>query len=1062
MAGPGRQAPEGQREPWQKTRKWCARILAGLLICFLILLAALGGAYWFLNRDPQALAKNSLEELEKATGLKCGFGTVIVNLLPLPSIAIYDLQIQGPDADLSIALALARPAPGDLIRGRFMPASLELFRPVFTARVATRLDQPDALLDLAQKIPSPPGGARKEGKPPNLPDKISLSIRNGRIRVRGEDRTGIFGRNLHADLDFSKGRHFDCKLEMARLRLFHQRKPVFALERLRVAGNMRNNIPEAAEFSTALSMPGWLQNGRLNLSLSKNGETGWKLEPDFSADFTPGQASMPIALSGSISSLDKGIVTFSGMKIQMDADSGQLDMLLKTGPELKDWQAQGSLAIQRVSLTQWLGFARNLPPGLQLSLDNISRGRMEFLLDAKSLKVPSIIASCAGATFSGSGGVDDFARPVVMLDLQAPKVNLGLALPEALAKTPDPPKFPFAPLTPMPGEPLKEGETGVNYDIRLAADSLFYGPLTLQNASLRIYPGALDKPLMLEDVLLDASAKLGGGKLSASCILGADPSLPCNISATASGISANALARQWKDFPLAKGTLSAKANVFSKGKALGVFLANLNGPINVSGTNVALPSGFKTTFTKLELGSRLKSGRLEKNGASFDGQWQVAANCDPGDIKGDANGRVQFDANGLGLNGLAASANITLRKAAEFLPPTLPLSVKGIVSGRSHEAIYTFQKLELDALGAHFSGNATFNAKKLSCAGKATVDSPDLADSLKKLGIKNPSLPGPMRKLNAQADFTVQTDKLRLEKLSASFNGLKLAGTLEATKKAVPDINFNLTANAIDLQDFQGKAPSRPGEKWNFNALRNFNATGNLRVASLTGFGLRFSNLEIPLKLNSGKLDAGPARATFCGARVESSVKAEFNQALLFTSVFSAHSFNLGEAARQRKIEGALEGEASIDANLRGKLTGPDQLIKNLNGNWKVIIKNASWQSLGKNGKLEGKPTKFNLVSASGSLGQAVLRSDNLYLRGQDMIASGKGWMNLEKNTIDSTLNVNMKNMPDFPLYIYGPVAKPTTSIGAGKLVLNAIGGFTSGVANILGGMFDGVVNIFK
>lgn len=1064
MGDQTRQAPLPEELSWPVTRKWCTRIFASLLIGFVVFLVFLGGIYWFLQRDPQALAKNSLDELERSTGLKCSFGTVIVSLMPLPSVAIYDLQVKGEKADLNVAMLVARPAISDLLKGRFIPASVSLFRPVFSCQVDERLDNFKSIRDLINRVPLSSSGPpqKASGGPPNMPDKISLAISNGRIRMRGLERTGIFGRNLHAEIDFSRGVQFSINLDMARLRLFHQRKPVFALEKLHLATQMQNNIPEVGEFSTAMFIPGWLQKGRLKLSFNKKrGEDGWLMRPEFTGNFTPGKANLPFAISGNVSGVDNRFITFSGMQFQLDADSGQFDMLLKTGSKLADFSAQGSLQLKRASLTEWLGFARNLPPGLQMALDNITRARLEFNLDSHGLSVPSIIATSTGATFTGSGGVADFAKPVVALNLQSPRVNLGLALPEALAETPDPPYFPFEPLTPMPGEPLKEGETGINYDVRLAAEKLIYGPLTLQNASLRIYPGALDKPLMLEDVLLDAKAQLGDGKIAASCILGADPALPCNIKASATGINAASLAKQWKDFPLARGILSANANVFSKGKELAAFLENLNGPVNVGGTNVLPKTGLKSSIGKLDLGCRIKSAKRENGGVSFEGNWQMGANMDLGEIKADGNGRILLDAKGLLLRNIAVNANLDFRNVAGFLPKSFPVRASGTLSGRVDEAVYTVQKLEMDAFGAHLSGNASFNASKLSCSGNAGVDAPNLAASLNQLGMKNVNLPTPMRNLKLQADFAASADRLRLDKLVANFSALKISGNLEVEKKAVPEISFQLSSEAIDLQDFHNSSPSRPGEKWNFSFMKNFNASGNLRIATLQAYGLRFGALNVPLKLNNGKLQLGPARANFCGAMVSSRANADFTRGISFSSVFSAQGFNLGEAARERKIESELSGNASIDANIRADLTGPDQLLKNMDGNWALKVSNGSWQGR-KDGRLEGKPVKFSLVSASGTLGNSILKTDNLELKSPDLQVSGKGWMNLEKNTIDSTLNVNMKNVPDFPLYIYGPVEKPKTSIGAGKMMLNAIGGFTSGIANIFGGMVEGVANIFR
>ena len=44
--------------------------------------------------------------------------------------------------------------------------------------------------------------------------------------------------------------------------------------------------------------------------------------------------------------------------------------------------------------------------------------------------MPRIAVRCAGARFTGSGGVASWVKPEVALDLRAERLNLGLAIPE--------------------------------------------------------------------------------------------------------------------------------------------------------------------------------------------------------------------------------------------------------------------------------------------------------------------------------------------------------------------------------------------------------------------------------------------------------------------------------------------------------------------------------------------------------------------------------------------------------------------------------------------------------
>ncbi len=83
-------------------------------------------------------------------------------------------------------------------------------------------------------------------------------------------------------------------------------------------------------------------------------------------------------------------------------------------------------------------------------------------------------------------------------------------------------------------------------------------------------------------------------------------------------------------------------------------------------------------------------------------------------------------------------------------------------------------------------------------------------------------------------------------------------------------------------------------------------------------------------------------------------------------------------------------------------------------------------------------------------------------MTGPGMEVSGGGWLNLGTKQIECSLNVNMKGLPDFPLRVYGPLGQTKTSIGAGKMVLNAIGGITTGFIDILGGIAEGALKIFR
>ena len=92
-------------------------------------------------------------------------------------------------------------------------------------------------------------------------------------------------------------------------------------------------------------------------------------------------------------------VRLERIRLELGEDSATLDGNLildkQRGPVLN-----GSLQAHRLSLTRWLGFARDLAPGLQMALDNITDSLLEFELDAEGLRVPYIVAHASGSRFT--------------------------------------------------------------------------------------------------------------------------------------------------------------------------------------------------------------------------------------------------------------------------------------------------------------------------------------------------------------------------------------------------------------------------------------------------------------------------------------------------------------------------------------------------------------------------------------------------------------------------------------------------------------------------------------
>ena len=221
-------------------------------------------------------------------------------------------------------------------------------------------------------------------------------------------------------------------------------------------------------------------------------------------------------------------------------------------------------------------------------------------------------------------------------------------------------------------------------------------------------------------------------------------------------------------------------------------------------------------------------------------------------------------------------------------------------------------------------------------------------------------------------------------------------------------------------------------------------------------------DLKLPLNLENGQSNCGPNTGRFYGAPLQSRAGIDFTKGLRFESSLSVTDFDLTAASRDRGGSAALGGRGSISSEVRGALTGPGQLPAALNGLWRFSVRDGSYQKRGTDGQLKGKPTRFDLASASGDIASGVVHSSDFSLQGPGLKVHGGGWIDLNKETLDCNFTVNMKNLPDFPLRLYGSLHDSKTSIGAGKLILNTIGGITSGFVDVLGGIVEGTWKLFR
>lgn len=1082
-----------------RSLRLAARVLVGILLAAVLMLA--GGVHLF-HRHSQALTAHVLEAFSAATGLKAEAASVDIVLLPIPTVSLGDVRIHGEGFQLGVAYVSLRPDLWKLLQGDLQPAHVQLLRP-----------------DLAGRIPldtlTVPPGQRSGGalSLPGLPDSLRLEIQQGQIDATARDGSRLQLANLHCRLATGHGGRLSGRASWSLLSLAAAERPIFALRSVHLDGDVHLFSPlrEGANLRVRgqLEYGDWLR--RLSADLHWQGQKDtWELAGSLNGSLMQSGCAIPFALDGTARRSRPGQdnVELAGLRFALAADSGQLDGLLALGapdgPSLS-----GQLSMNRLSLTQWLGFARDLVPGLRLALDNITHVSAEFQLDATGLRVPSISAHCSGSRFVGSGGVPSWRKPVVTLELMAQQVNLGLAIPEAVGKSPSAPFFAHAPLTsfdPRPGnwdlrsQKAREEDDGASatddlgYDIRLSSLHIVYGPLHLQNARVRISPGKAAANGK-ERALLDVRADLYGGRATAQATIGGGgDATEFDIAARLSALQASALAEDLPALPLRGGRLQAQTSLRSRGGDIPSFLARLSGKADLRAENGNLSGLSKPlAYTSLGLSLQLRQGRWRQSRVGLGGDWKLHLDGRQVQADGQLAGTLWLGGGRrASLEDMDSRLHLAVEREWSGLPQGLALDVHGRLNAQAVPPQLSMAHAEVSGLAAHYVGSLQLGLAKDGPAlkGSGVMRCDDMRRTLALVRENPPSLPQPLRALHVQGDWEYLARRFSLKKLATSLLNTEIEGELSLEARDVPQLRFALSTPFLDVDSLRRTlAPERAaadarreeairkaiaerraippppppptGPPWDLRFLKSFAVDGSLRARRMTSWRLTLTDVHAPVKLADGHMTF-QITANLYGASLRSTGQAQFDRGVRFTNQLTVQGVDLTPASAARGGQSRVSGSASLEMNVSGAMNAPGQFFSALGGNWKLQIRDGSHQELDKQGRAKGDPTRFSLLSASGNLRQGIARCNDLSLRGKEMSLRGSGQINLVNETLECQLQVDTPTMNNIPVRVYGSLHDIKTSISAGTVLLYALSGLAQGVAGLVGGLLDGALSLFR
>lgn len=1030
-------------------------LLYGGSTLFLVATLALISAFFYLRHNSGDIAQYYVGKLTHEAGLSVQLPRVDVTFWPAPALIVDDFSLEGNDWRFSVKEMKLRPDLTALLRGAFVPDFLELTHPVL------RAGNPTGLL-------SGVGMLFSSGPDDNVkgPNNITLTVKNGEVHaVENNVVSPLFsGINLTTDMAGASDGSRQCEIG---IRGNLHRDGISLPVSLEGAVFLHGNDRQAHGSPRRIT----IKDVTLRLDNDTAGFDAVLTLPGYA----PGDAPRSAASAGGVH------IAVVPSPAQSGRNAGA-DVRNPSASE-DSFRLAGRLRMRRVSLTRWLGFGRILPPGLQWALDDVTDADLDFSMDEKGLDVPSIIAHAAGARFVGSGDVKSWAVPEVALDLKAERLDLVEALPEAAGRMPSPPPFPHRPLTPVPGAPLKPGETGLSYDIRLGAQSLDYGPLTLEDAKVVISEGKLDES-GLEDTLLTATAGLYGGNVQGLAVFGGGAQHPYAISAHFRDVKGEELARSLDVLPVQSGRMRADVSIRSQGRILAEFLEKLTGKVEVGvsqGELRPLPSGKKDgkispeqnrsqtkslDFNSLTLELDIAGSSVfenEKGRLGLNGQWLSVLNRSGYSLRTGITGMIYFGGETL-LSFQNRPGVLTLQSANT---QGALAELRGNFSCMGDKELASVSNGHLSSSGVEADGDARLfeDGERLAYRGTISARLLDAARVPEFAGKGGKPFLGGLRSMSLRADVKGDMQEISFDNLQAVVDTIPLRGRFSAALHNQASFEFDLAVEEFAFDRFfqkSGAAPKNSGKPWDLRALRDVRAKGILRVGKLRLWHFLLQDVNIPVALDNGRLAAEPLTARIYGGSLSGKSFLEFSRGLSFESSFSAEGANLDAASRDIGTNVLLGGKMNFTLNLAGLLTGVDPVARTLNGSWRFVVLDGSYQKLDKNGDLRGKATLFDTARASGDIRAGVAQGNDFVLRGNDLVMRGGGFADFDKDILDCDFVINMKNLPDIPVRLHGGFKDSKTTVSVGKVILNTIGGISKGIFDILGDVAHGAWKLVR
>ncbi|MEG2171943.1 MAG: AsmA-like C-terminal region-containing protein [Desulfovibrionaceae bacterium] len=1058
------------RTPAQILHTFLRMVLALTLVCAALLLAMA----IFLRQNPTALAEHLADAVRSRAGIECSMGLVDVVMLPMPALAVADIRVSTESMTLYVAYATVRPSIMALLRGEFEPGDISLLRPEVT---------------LNAPLPPTPSGTTLSI--PSVLQNCRIMVQHGSLEIQNFEGRQFHIRDIRTDISPNATDGVDSLygwLHIGSATVYEGDTLAARLDSVQIdmdgtALDLSRGDPGGLRIQGRASLPHMLSVHSMDIQVEQkrhSSGTTSMISANLKGTFPFDGQSIPFHMDGIGKTLGTGGITIDSLDLGLDKDRIRVQGALMLPKADSLWpEITGKMTIYRLSLVQWFGFGRPMPAGLQHTLDSLA-GTLDFALNATGLKVPNLHIQVAETSFEGKASMESWASPVIAIDAHSKSINLGTALPEALALTPKAPVYTHKALTPVPGSDtaLSMKLPDINYDIQLRVDALQYGPLNMQNAQFRCQSGGKGAV----DMRFGVGGLYGGNADGALLLKASTATTPTQYTLRAhiKNVSAERPVHALTGSKSLGGRVNAAVQWTAEGKSVATFLASLSGV-----TSLKIEDGYvdslmaggeanKCTFSRLELSNRLRRQNSDTTRSpqdstvTFDGEWQGMMQTRNWQTSVRLDGPLSFARKGilpLTVQKVPGSLSVQLSPEITSLSQNLKAHATGRFSFHSSTSQLALEDAHLSSEGIEVRGFLQSVLKEYSVKGDIEVKTKQLRRILTLLGKTVSDLPeGALQQLEGTAHISLNPDSVSLHTIKAQVDTSRVTGSLEGRWNTRAAWKFDLNVDTFDLSKYRLPTPegAKPSTSpWNLKWLQTTDAQGILRLSSATVYKLHFQNVHIPLGLSKGLVECTPLKAQLYTAPVTGSFRADAKNSLHIRADLQAINMDMLPLSIDQNFGTAVAGRAVLKTSTEGILHSDADIPAALNGSYSFDVVNGYFQSRSE-GEMRGSKTGFTFLRGTGQMQKGVLRNNDFVMDGANMRVTGKGQIDFVTQQLDYTALVNMRGIAEFPVYYYGSISNPQRDIKAGKAIVDTLGQLGTDVFGLVGDVLSTPFKLFR